>query len=272
MKRALRRELCVIAAMGISLLTACTGTENSAEAKAEPVQVRQAGSQPRGNLRAKSAVAAKKDLLRVKMVSEGSSAEEKNFARETAQQTAGELSKEDARIMMSGPCDLQIVIRPRLKEIDRDGGYYRMNCDVLVEIKSPAVNQVFGSRELKIVSPRRGLGKPDAISKLTSPAVKAIAGYCRKELQRITASEVSATLISIQFYSMDKNNTIQNASAIKSVGDILAKLNPISYELTAQDLDKGTCQYRLVYFSSAYPNGIVNEVNAQLEKYNSTQK
>lgn len=207
-----------------------------------------------------------RDLLRLSIKSEGNSADEKELAAGIAQRTKGALSADDAKIVTDDKFDVRTVIRPKLTIVDQDGDYYRMNSTVEIEIKSFDGRRVFGTNKIDVVSQRRVLGKNAAISRIEEAAADKVAEWCRQQLKQITNSEVGATVLSIQLPTVpegEARNSQEDAANIKAVGNSLAKLpNLISYELIGQDLQAGTCQYRVVYFISAYPNGISNEVGA----------
>ena len=60
-----------------------------------------------------------------------------------------------------------------------------------------------------------------------------------------------------------KRDLKRDAAEIREISEQLGKLpNLVTYELVGQDNEKGTCQYRIVYFISAYPGGIANAVSA----------
>ena len=207
----------------------------------------------------------RKDMLRLMLKPEGTAPDEKGLAQNIAQQTAGALSGDDARIVTEGICDIRLVIRPKLTQVDRDGDYYRLNCSVVVEMKSAASNRIFGSKTIKIVSPRRVLGKEAAVSKFEEPAAKAVSDWCRKELQRLANSEIGSTVLTMQLRTVKnkKRDLKRDAAVIREISEQLGKLpNLVTYELVGQDNEKGTCQYRIVYFISAYPGGIANAVSA----------
>lgn len=206
-----------------------------------------------------------KDLLRLILKPEGNSQDEMLLARNIAQQTSGALSSEDAKILTGGNCDIQLIIRPKLIQVDQDGDYYRFNCDVAVEMKSAFSKRIFGRKTFKIISSRRVLGKDAAVAKFEEPAAKEVSGWCRKELHRLANTEVGSTVLNIQLRTVkdQKRDPKQDATEIKAINDQLAKLpNLVTYELVGQDNENGTCQYRVVYFISAYPSGIANAVSA----------
>lgn len=207
-----------------------------------------------------------RDLLKLSIKSEGNSADEKQLAAGIAQRTRGALSSDDAKIITDDKCDVRALIRPKLTIVDQDGDYFRMNCTVELEMKSSDGRRVFGANKIEIVSPRRVLGKSAAISKLEEAAAENSAEWYRKELKRIANDEVGVTVLSMQLPTVsegESRDSQADAANIKAIGDNLAKLpNLISYELVGQDLKTGICQYRVVYFISAYPNGIANEVGA----------
>ena len=207
-----------------------------------------------------------RDLLKLSVKSEGNNSDEKALAADIVQQTQGALSSDDAKIVTDGKYDVTLTIRPKLTVVDQDGDYYRMNCDVNVEMKSADGRRIFGSKKIEIAAPRRVLGKDAAISKLAEPAATNTAEWSRKELTRLANEEVGATRISVQLPTVSEGetrNAQKDAANIKAIGDNLAKLpNLISYELVGQDPQTGVCEYRVVYFISKYPNGIANEVSA----------
>ena len=207
-----------------------------------------------------------RDLLRASVRGEGADADENALAADIAKRAQGALSADDAKIVTDGNFDVRITIRPKLTVVDQDGDYIRMNCVTDVEMKSADGKRIFGAKKIEIAAPRRVLGKQAAISKLGSAAAEATAEWCRQELKRIANNEIGATVLSVQLPTVPKDkprDPAVDAANIKAIGDNLAKLpNLVTYEFVGQDQQGGTCKYRVVYFISAYPNGISNEVSA----------
>lgn len=207
-----------------------------------------------------------KDLLRLSLKPEGVDADEKRLAAQIVQLVTGAVSSDDARVQEFGEADLRLTIRPKLATIDRDLDYYRMNCDVVIELKAVNSSRIFGAKTLKLVSPRRVLGRDAAIAQFDEPAARESAEWCRNELKRIADRELGVAVLTLQLPSVEEGkarNPQQDASNIKAIGDNLRKLpNLVSYEFVGQDEENGTCQFRVAYFKSAYPGGIANEVSA----------
>ena len=262
---------------GLFLLNGCVGAGVNTGVEIGTTNVNNFGSGPTGEKvseeKAKPVAETQKiillddhkDLLRLMLKPDGASSDEKGLARNIAQQTAGALSGDDAKVVTGGVCDIHLTIRPKLTQVDRDGDYYRMNCSVVVEMKSATSNRIFRSKTIQIVSPRRVLGKEAAVSKFEEPAAKAVAEWCRAELQRLNNSEIGSTILTMQLRTVkdEERDPKRDAAEINAISEQLAKLpNLISYELVGQDSEKGTCQYRIVYFISAYPGGIANAVSA----------
>lgn len=266
------------AAAGTMFLTGCvgagvdTGVEigtthvNNFGAGPTAQQVTEKAPKPVARTRRIILLGDQKDLLRLTLKPEGISAEEKKLAADIAQLTTGAISSDAARIMASGNGDLRLTIRPKLKTIDKDLDYYRMNCDVVIELKAVNSDRIFGARTIKLVSPRRVLGKEAAISQFDEPAARESAEWCREELKRIADQELGVALLTIQLPTVpkgEKRRPEQDAARIKAIGDNLRKLpNLVSYEFAGQDEENGTCRFRVAYFRSAYPGGIANEVSA----------
>ena len=278
MKKAVKRNMFGMGIVtGFFLLAGCVGAGVNTGVEIGTTNVNNFGSGPTGQKVAAEKpkpvaetqkiilLNDRKDLLRLTLKPEGSSKEEMGLAKNIAQQTAGELSGDDAKIVTSGKCDIRLVVRPKLTLVDRDGDYYRMNCSVVIEMKSAASNRIFGSKTIKIVSPRRVLGKEAAVAKFEEPAAKAVSEWCRKELHRLANTEIGSAVLTIQLRTVKgkKRDPKRDAAEIKAISDELAKLpNLVTYELVGQDNENGTCQYRVVYFISAYPGGIANAVSA----------
>ncbi len=207
-----------------------------------------------------------KDLLRLTLKPEGISEDEKKLARDIAQLTTGAVSSNDAQVLESGNGDVRLTIRPKLKTIDKDVDYYRMNCDVVIELKAVNSDRIFGSKTIKLVSPGRKLGKDAAVSQFDEPAAKEAAEWCRGELKRIADKELGVAVLTIQLPTPPKGKARRperDSANIKAIGDNLRKLpNLVSYEFAGQDGEKGTCQFRVAYFKTAYPSGIANEISA----------
>ena len=213
---------------------------------------------------------AHKDLLKLFVKLEGKNSDENALASDILRRIQGALSSNDAKVVTAGNCDVRVVIRPKLTTVDQDGGYYRMNCAVDVEMTSADGRRVFGTNTIEVAAPRRVLGKDAAISGLAEPAANKTSDWCRSELKKVTDAEVGATILSIQLPTVpngEKRNAVTDAANIKTIGDEIAKLpSLVTYELVGQDSQDGTCQYRVVYFISKYPNGIANEVSVLLSK------
>ena len=242
-----------------------TGTEKAVATKvtAEPVKPLQQTEKNEIVL-----LNARKDLLKLSIKAEGSNSDEKTLATDIQQRTQGALSTNDARIVTDGSGDVSLAINPNLTVVDQDGGYYRMNSTVNVEMTSAEGKQIYGTSKIEVAAPRRVLGKDAAIAGLAEPAASKTADWCRQELKRITDSEVGVTVLCIQLPAAPKDkarNTMTDAANIKAIGDEIAKMpNLISYELVGQDSQKGICEYRVVFFVSKYPNGIANEASVRL--------
>lgn len=209
-----------------------------------------------------------KDLLRLNIHSDGGNADEKTLVTDFIQRIQGALSSNDAKIVTDGKYDVRVVIRPKLTVVDQDGDYFRMNCTVGIEMKSADGRRIFGTKAIEVSTPQRVLGKNTAIARLATSASDNAADWCRTELKRITTTEVGAALLSIQLPAAPegkKRNAQNDTANFKSIGDAIAKLPGIvNYELVGQNLQNGTCQYRVVYFISAFPNGIANEISVQI--------
>ena len=278
MKKAVKRSVFGMGIVtGFFLLAGCVGAGVNTGVEIGTTNVNNFGSGPTGQKVAtekpKPAAETKKiillndrkDLLRLMLKPEWNGKDEMGLARNIAQQTAGALSSEDAIVVTGGKCDIRLVVRPKLTLVDRDGDYYRMNCSVVIEMKSAASNRIFGSKTIKIVSPRRVLGKEAAVAKFEEPAAKAASEWCRKELHRLANTDIGSAVLTIQLRTVKgkKRDLKRDAAEIKTISDELAKLpNLVTYELVGQDNENGTCQYRVVYFISAYPGGIANAVSA----------
>ena len=278
MKKAVKRNVLGMGIVtGCFLLAGCVGAGVNTGVEIGTTNVNNFGSGPTGQKVAaekpKPAAETKKiillndrkDLLRLIVKPEWNSKDEMGLAQNIAQQTTGALSSEDAIIVTEGNCDIRLIVRPKLTQVDRDGDYYRMNCSVVIEMKSAASNRIFGSKTIKIVSPRRVLGKDAAVAKFEEPAAKEASEWCRKELHRLANTEIGSTVLTIQLRTVknQKRDPKRDAAEIKAISDELAKLpNVVTYELVGQDNENGTCQYRIVYFISAYPGGIANAVSA----------
>ena len=276
MKKAVKRKVLGMGIVtGFFLLAGCVGAGVNTGVEIGTTNVNNFGSGPTGQKVAtekpKPATETKKiillndrkDLLRLTLKPEWNSKDEMGLAQNIAQQTTGALSSEDAIIVTEGNCDIRLIVRPKLTQVDRDGDYYRMNCSVLIEMKSAASNRIFGSKTIKIVSPRRVLGKDAAVAKFEEPAAKEASEWCRKELHRLANTEIGSAVLTIQLRTVknQKRDPKRDAAEIKAISDELAKLpNVVTYELVGQE--NGTCQYRIVYFISAYPGGIANAVSA----------
>jgi len=212
---------------------------------------------------------SRKDLLRLIVQSEASSTDEKSFATDIVQRTQGTLASSDARIITDGKCDVRVSIHPKLTIVDQDGEYYRMNGSVDVKMTSADGQRIYGTNKIEVSAPRRILGKDAAIAGLAEPAASKTSDWCRRELNRIVDAEVGATILSVQLPSVpgEKRDAQKDAAVIKVIGDEIAKMpNLVTYELSSHDSQTGTCQYRVVYFISKYPNGIANEVSVLLGK------
>ena len=207
----------------------------------------------------------KVDLLRLNLVPEGISADEKTLSGTIAQGITSGISSNDARVMSGGNTDLRLTVRPKLTTIDQAGEYFRMNCDVVIELKAVNSDRIFGSRTIRMVGARK-LGKEAAIAQFDEPAAKAAAEWCRGELKRIADNDLGVAVLTMQLPTVpkgDKRSPELDARNIKAIGDNLAKLpNLVSYEFVGQDQETGNCQFRVAYFKSAYPSGIANEVSA----------
>ena len=212
----------------------------------------------------------KQDLLRLSLIPDGGSEDERKLAGEIVQLTRNAVSSGDARIIDGGDSDVRLTIRPKLKTVDQDLDYYRMNCDLVVELKSVNSGRVFGSNTFKLISQRRVLGKDAAVSQFEEPAANETSEWCRAELKRIAADELGVTVLTIQLPSAPKGETRRqdkDSSMINTLGDNLRKLpDVVSCRLVGQDAENGTCMFRTVYFKSSYPNGIMNEVSARIKE------
>ena len=278
MKKAVKRNMFGMGIVtGFFLLAGCVGAGVNTGVEIGTTNVNNFGSGPTGQKVAAEKpkpvaetqkiilLNDRKDMLRLMLKPEWNSKEEMGLARNIAQQTAGALSSEDAIVVTGGKCDIRLVVRPKLTLVDRDGDYYRMNCSVVIEMKSAASNRIFGSKTIKIVSPRRILGKDAAVAKFEEPAAKEASEWCRKELHRLANTEIGSAVLTLQLRTVKnkKRDPKRDAAEIKAISDELAKLpNLVTYELVGQDNENGTCQYRVVYFISAYPGGIANAVSA----------
>ena len=293
MKKTLcRRMLDLGAAVGLTLVAGCAGSEFKKPAEDKPAQ--QVKSKPQGNSaqqvkapdkpQRKAGVKAKpqipdgplvllddpqRDLLRLKITSTGAGADEKALSEDILQRTLEAISADDAKVVSGGNADLRLTIRSKLTTVDRDIDYVRMNCVVDVEMKSADGKRIFGVKKIEVVSPRRVLGKAAAISKLGKTAAEAAAEWCRKELKRIADTEVGAVILAVQLPAVPKGkrrDAAADSAAIKSIRSKLARLPKlVSCRLVSQDAETGLCRYRVVYFISQYPDGPANEAGALLK-------
>ena len=247
------------ASAGILLAAGCAGTkaaDQSKRAQAAPTVKTESFRAPKVVL-----IDQRRDLLRLSVVAEGADADERELAADIVKRTQGALAADDAKIVIDGKCDVRVTIRPKLATVDRDGDYIRLNCEADVEMKSPDGKRLFGAKKIEIRSQQRTLGKAAAISKLSAAAAKETADWCRSELKRIANAEIGVSLLTIQLPAEEK--TRNTAAGTKAIGSRIARLpNLVACEFVGEDRKNGMCRYRVVYFISAYPNGISHEVGA----------
>lgn len=275
-----KRILAVGAAAGslfaVSLLSGCVGAGVSSGVELGTTNINNFGAGSAGQQVAPAPeplpqteqivlLGDRRDLLRLSLLPQGITAEEKGLAGAISTQTAGAVGATDAKVMGAGNTDVRLAIRPKLIEVDRTGDYYRLNCDVNLELCAVNSDRVFGTKRIKLVGVRK-LGKENAVAQFDEPAAASAAEWCRAELKRIADNELGVALLVLQLPTPPAGKLRQpdrDALNIKLIGDSLGKLpNLVSYEFVGQDTQKGVCTYRVVYFKSAYPSGIANAVSA----------
>ena len=210
-----------------------------------------------------------RDLLHLTITAGGITSDEKKLAEDIVQLTTGGVSSDDAKVLSSGNGDVRLTIRAKLKTIDRDQNYYRMNCDVDIELRAVNSPRIFGTKTIKLVSPKRVLGKEAAVSQFDESASRETAEWCRTQLKKIAEDELGVAIVTLQLPSVPAGkprNAKRDAAHINAIGNKLREMKSlVSYQLVALDDEIGACQYRVVYFKSAYPNGIANGISIQID-------
>lgn len=205
-------------------------------------------------------------ILTMSIKSKKGDAYETALADEIAKRMQGALSRDVAIKSDDDKCNVRVSVRPILTLVDQDDDYYRMNCSVDIEMKSADEKRLFGATRIELGAPRRVLEEENAVGSFAEPAANSSVEWCRKELNRIIDSEIGMSMISIQLPDEPEGkerNLQKDAASILKIGEALGKQKKIlKYELISQDSRSGVCIYRVVYFTSEYQNGLVNELNA----------
>jgi len=206
------------------------------------------------------------DILTMSIKSKKGDAKETALADEIVKRMQGVMSRDIAIKSDDDKCNVRVSVRPILSLVDQDDDYYRMNCSVDIEMKSADEKRLFGATRIELGAPRRVLEEENAVGSFAEPAATSSSEWCRKELNRIIDSEIGMTMISIQLPDEPEGkerNLQKDAASILKIGEALGKQKKIlNYELISQDSKSGSCIYRVVYFTSEYPNGLINELNA----------
>ena len=206
------------------------------------------------------------DILTMSIKSGKGDSDETALSAEIVKRMNSAMSHDIAIKPDDDKCDVQVFVRPNLALVDQDDDYFRRSCSVDIEMKSADGKRLFGATKIELGAPRRVLGYEESVDRFAEPAANSAAEWCRKELNRIVDSEVGITLVSIQLPAVPEGkarNLQKDAASIVKIGETFEKQEKIlKYELISQDSRNGICIYRVVYFTSEYPNGLVNELNA----------
>jgi len=206
------------------------------------------------------------DILTMSIKSGKGDLDEAALSAEIVKRMNSALSHDIAIKPDDDKCDVRVEVSPNLEFVDEDDDYFRMSCSVDIEMKSADGKRLFGATKIDLGAPRRVLGYEESVAAFTEPAADSAVEWCRKELNRIVDSEIGMTLISFSLPAVPEGkerNLQKDAASIIKIGNTLEKQKKIlKYELVSQDSRNGICIYRVVYFTSEYPNGLVNELNA----------
>ena len=210
-----------------------------------------------------NAINVKRDLLQVCFKAEGQNENDGLLASNISRQICSTICSADARIVNKGKFDLQILIHSKEETVDKDGDYILMQARIDIEIMSADGQRIFGTKTLEIANPHRFLGRNLACSNLETSAVEKATDWCRQELHRIAEMEIDTAILMIELPASndESRDYATDATRIRSIGNVLESMhNIVSFEFIDYNSSTGTCQYRVAYFHSAYPNGISNEV------------
>ena len=208
------------------------------------------------------------DLIRLLIETEGIEESEKKAGASIRQRIAGAIENNVAAVFTRGDADLRLVVTPTLNTIDQAGEYFKINCNVELELKDADGNRVFGTHDVNVVGART-LGEDAAVAKLVSPAAKESAKWCNEKLKEIAEKELDVTVLEIQLGPRQEKPSIteENNEKIKSLSDKIAKLNGlVRHDYLGYDSGKNSCEFRVLYFRNSHPAGIANTVGALLDQ------
>ncbi len=206
-----------------------------------------------------------RNYLNLSIKPEKVNSDETLLSDEIAARMQGPIRKNIAGIEDNGKCDVVFSFRPSHEVFDQDGDYYRLRGAIELKMTSADGKRLFGATKIDFAPATRVLGKDAAIVSFSEQVATQSVEWCGKEMNRIIEGELDAALVTIKLPAVPKEkkrDAVQDAASIKAIGEKLANQSKfIKIDILSQDSQTGVCQYRLVYFFTEFPNGLINELN-----------
>lgn len=193
------------------------------------------------------------------------SAAEKSFCEKLAVRLAGAVILDKAEIVLNSSGDVIITLLPEFELLDKTREYYRIKCNQ-IEVSIASKQKVYAMTTVEPKSLPRKLGVQNAKNQYLAPAVKTIAPFLKKELEKISNESVAVSVVDFSLANVQENPESQYVAAqVNRISQILSSTpGVINFTNIRQNVANATCSFRVVYLKEKFPQGITNMLNLKL--------
>ena len=193
------------------------------------------------------------------------SAAEKSFCEKLAARLAGAVILDKAEIVLNSSGDVIITLLPEFELLDKTREYYRIKCNQ-IEVSIASKQKVYAMTTVEPKSLPRKLGVQNAKNQYLASAVKAIAPFLKKELEKISNESVAVSVVDFSLANVQENPESQYVAAqVNRISQILSSTpGVINFTNIRQNVANATCSFRVVYLKEKFPQGITNMLNLKL--------
>lgn len=190
-----------------------------------------------------------------------------SFCKKLANTLASSVITDNSEIISSTPYDVAIFLDPEFELIDKDGEYYRINCEQLtVTIRS--ARKVYA---VKVIEPKplpRKLSIDKAKDQYIKSAAAEISPFLTAELEKIANYEIGVSEVGFNLQNVsEKADSADISENVEKISRILRSTPGIvNYTLLNQDINKAHCTFRIVYLKDDFRQGLTNVLNVKLTK------
>lgn len=192
-------------------------------------------------------------------------AAEKTFSAKLAERLAGSVILDKAEITLNSTADLVVTIIPEFELLDKTREYYRIKCNQ-IKVSIASKQKVYAMTTVEPKSLPRKLGVQNAKNQYLAPAVKTIAPFLKKELEKISNESVAVSVVDFSLANVQENPESQYVAAQVNRISLILSSTPgvINFTNIRQNVANATCSFRVVYLKEKFPQGITNMLNLKL--------